>query len=192
MDPENEDILVQLAKDVDGYYPHLWSMYIDQLYAYVRRKTMNREDANDIIQDVFERVYRALKSYPAERILKLRLRPWLYTITEHTCLNYKTRYLTPCPLSLDTSEGSPHLDIPDTRSEPPDVIAERHESNHELHSLVSTVPKKYRDPLVWHFFNDLSYDEIAVKLQQKGATIRVHVHRGISHLRQTLIKQQKE
>ncbi len=77
-------------------------------------------------------------------------------------------------------------------NEPPDVIAETHETNSELLSLVCTLPEKYRDPLVWHFFSNLSYDEIAARLQQKGATIRVHIHRGISYLRQTLTNEQRE
>jgi RNA polymerase sigma-70 factor (ECF subfamily) len=192
MDKKTEDILAQLARDVDGAYPRLWSMYIDQLYAYVARKTMNQEDARDIVQDVFERVYRALKSYPPERILDLKLRSWLYTITDHVCLNYKTRYLAGQPLPLDTSEESVYLDIPDTESEPPDVIVETFETRNELLALIFGLPRKYRDPLVWHFFNGLSYDEIAARLQQKGATIRVQIHRGISRLRQTLTSQQRE
>src|SRR5438034_8314 len=89
MSPENEDILVQLAKDVDGSYPRLWSMYTDRLYADVVQKILNKEDARDIIQDVFERVYRHLKSYPPERILKLQLDAWLYKITKNACLKRK-------------------------------------------------------------------------------------------------------
>jgi RNA polymerase sigma-70 factor (ECF subfamily) len=192
MDNNTEDLLAQLAEDVHGTYPRLWSMYNDPLYAYVVRKVMNQEDARDITQDVCERAYRALASYPAERILKLQLRAWLYKITDNACINYKTRYRACHPLPLDTSEESCFLDIPDADNEPPDVIAETHETNSELLSLVSKLPQRYRDPLVWHFFNDLSYDEIAARLQQKGATIRVHIHRGISLLRQMLTKQQRE
>lgn len=144
------------------------------------------------MQDIFERVYRALKSYPAERILMLQLRPWLYTIAENACLNYQTRYRAFIPLSLDISEGSSSLDIPDTRSELPDVMVETHEIRQELLLLIAKLPKKYRMALIWHFFNDVSYNEIAAKLHMKVATVRVHVHRGLSLLRQMLIEQQKE
>ena len=192
MSPENEDILVQLAKDVDGSYPRLWSMYTDRLYADVVQKILNKEDARDIIQDVFERVYRHLKSYPPERILKLQLDAWLYKITKNACLNYQMRYQARRPLSLDTSEGSPYLDVPDTRSETPDMIAERREDRYELLYGLSRIPKKYQEPLFLRFFKDMSNDEIAESLHQKVGTVRGHVSRGITQLRQILVKPQPE
>jgi RNA polymerase sigma-70 factor, ECF subfamily len=188
----SEDIVVQLARDVDGTYPRLWSIYLDPLYAYVVRRIRNEEDARDIMQDIFERAYRALKRYSAERILMLQLRPWLYTIAENACLNYQTRYRASLPLSLDILEGSASLDILDTSSELPDVIAETHEIRQELLLLIAKLPKKYQTALIWHFFNELSYNEIAAKLHLKAATIRIHVHRGLSLLRRMLIEQQKE
>jgi len=55
---DNKDILVLLAEDLDGNYETLWSTYFNQLYAFALRKTRNKDDAWDIIQEAFERAYR--------------------------------------------------------------------------------------------------------------------------------------
>ena len=55
-------------------------------------------------------------------------------------------------LPLDTSEGSSHLEIPDTRSEPPDVIIQKQEPRRELRDGMAKMPKKDREVLSLRFF----------------------------------------
>ena len=57
-----------LARDLDGSFERLVVEYQDRLYSFALRFCGNREDAEEVAQDAFVRAYRALKTYPAERI----------------------------------------------------------------------------------------------------------------------------
>ena len=83
-----EDTLeAALARDLDGTFERLVRDYQDRLYSFACRLARNPEDAEEIAQDAFVRAYRALKTYPAERIRALSLKAWLYQITLNTARN---------------------------------------------------------------------------------------------------------
>src|SRR5262252_8133347 len=80
-----------LAADLDGPFERLVPEYQDRLFGFALRLTRSREDAEEIAQDAFVRAYRAMKSYPAERVRSLALRAWLYRITLNVARNHRRR-----------------------------------------------------------------------------------------------------
>ena len=114
MDPGDSDILALLATDLRHSYEQLVSTYWHQLKVFVLRQAGSpREDAEDIVQEAFVRAYYALERYPAQRILALKIRPWLYKITWSVYCNYKERSKLPQSVPLDTSKGSAFLELED-------------------------------------------------------------------------------
>ena len=79
-----------LARDLDGSFERLVLAYQDRLYAFALRFCGNREDAEEVAQDAFVRAYRALKTYPADRVRALALRAWLYRIALNVALREGT------------------------------------------------------------------------------------------------------
>jgi streptogramin lyase len=69
--------------------------YWHQLYAFVLHRVASQQDAEDIVSEAFVRAYLALKSYPAERVLSLKLRPWLYKITFNEYCRFSGRSTPP-------------------------------------------------------------------------------------------------
>ena len=76
-----------IASDLDGSFEELVRTFQDRLYSYALRLTARREDAEEVAQDALVKAYRALATYPPERIRGLALRPWLYRITLNTARN---------------------------------------------------------------------------------------------------------
>ena len=76
-----------LARDLEGSFERMVRDYQDRLYSFAHRLTGNPEDAEEIAQDAFVRAYRALKTYPAERVRALQLKAWLYRITLNLARN---------------------------------------------------------------------------------------------------------
>ncbi len=189
IDQKDETLLAQLAHDVDRSYEALIAKYIHQLYSFALRRTENKQDAEDIVQETFMRALSALRSYPAQRIYALRLRPWLYKIAYHVYLNHVERHTPPSFVLLDTPEDESLLDIEDEQAEQPEVVAELRERRQELEDLVGTLPPKPREAIRLHFFEELSYDEMTVVLDHNYGTLRFHVHRGLRRLRQALDKE---
>jgi RNA polymerase sigma-70 factor, ECF subfamily len=187
MDPGDADILALLATDLRHSYEQLVSTYWHQLKVFVLRQVGSpREDAEDIVQEAFVRAYYALERYPAQRILALKIRPWLYKITWSVYCNYTERSKLPQSVPLDTSKDSAFLELEDDSHEQPEEIFENEERRRELVALVDTLPQRYRQVVSLHYFEDLGYQEIAEIFNQPAGTVRVSVHRGIGLLRKAL------
>ena len=84
MDTDNQ-LVSALARDLDSAFETVVLAHQDRLYSIALRMLGDRRDAEEAAQDALVRAYRALGSYPPERILELRLRPWLATIVLNLC-----------------------------------------------------------------------------------------------------------
>jgi RNA polymerase sigma-70 factor (ECF subfamily) len=166
--------------------------YQNRLYSFALRWSGNREDAEEIAQDAFVRAYDALKSYPAERVLALALRPWLYQITLNVARN-RARNRRP---SMARFEGvdSPGLEgrtwePEDDERARPEAVLERAERQAELGALLATLPTRYRAPVILRFVEGLGYTELAAVLSQPVGTAKSNVHRGVQLLRKAMSAQ---
>src|SRR5207302_6548317 len=89
-------------------------------------------------------------------------------------------------VSLDTSEDSVLLELEDDEQGQPEEAFENEERRRELIALVDTLPRHYRQVISLHYFEDLSYQEIADIFNQSAGTVRVSVHRGVGLSRKAL------
>lgn len=190
MDHHRGDLPIELATDLDTYFEQLMLVYQHRLYAFALRQVGNPQDAEDIVQEAFLRAHHALKSYPAARIQALQLRQWLFKITLNVFRNH-IRRLEPQSISLDTSEDSPLLEIEDQAVEPLSEVYWR-EWRHELEARVARLPEQYRTTVNLHYFEDLSYREIAELLNQPVGTVKANIHRGLQLLRKSMEAQVNE
>ncbi len=186
MDPGDSDILALLAIDLRHSYERLIATYWHRLEVFIMRQVGSPQDAEDIVQEAFVRAYYALEGYPPQRILALKVRPWLYKITWSVYCNSLERSKLRQVVTLDMSEDSAILELEDDGHEQPEVAFENEERRRELIALVDTLPQRYRQVISLHYFEDLSYQEIADIFNQPTGTVRVAVHRGVGLLRKAL------
>ena len=132
------------------------------------------------------RAYYALESYSAQRIVALKLRPWLYKITWNVFCDYAERSQLQLSMPLDISDESDLLELEDDQCQQPEKAFEYEELRSELASLVDTLPERYRQVVSLHYLEDRSYQEIADTLSQSTGTVRVSVHRALGLLRKTI------
>ena len=184
MDQDEEDLLSLLATDLDRHFRQLVILYQQRLYSFALRLVGSPQDAEDIIQETFLRSYHALKSYPVLKVRALRIRPWLYTVTLNIFRN-RQRKPEHQSIPLNTSEGSPLLEIEDPSSGPEEE-AYWHEMRGELETQLASLGEPYRIAVTLFYFEDLSYSEIAELLNQPIGTVKAHVHRALRQLHTAL------
>src|SRR4030081_1248406 len=136
--------------------------------------TGNRHDAEEIAQDTFLRAYRALVTYPPNRIRELKQKPWLHRIALNVVRN-RVRGVRPRLVELNGSE-------PD-RSPGPEAGALLKAEIDALAVRVAGLPARYREAVVLRHVQELSYDEAAEALGQPVGTVKSNVHRGLQLLR---------
>ncbi len=190
----DERLRERLAEDLDGSFEELVQTYQDRLFSFALRVTARREDAEEVAQDAFVRAYRALASYPAERIRAMALRAWLYQITLNVARN-RLRGKKPPTVSLDhpISKGSEALWEPaDDEASRPDARYEESRRRSDIASLVARLPERYRAPLILRYVEGLRLEEVAKVLKQPLGTAKSNVHRGVNALRDALVASRRE
>ncbi len=136
--------------------------------------TGNRQDAEEVAQDTFLRAYRALVTYPPDRVRDLKQKAWLNRIALNVVRN-RVRGKRPRLVELNGSE-------PDHTQGPEADAIQRMEMD-ALAERVACLPPRYREAVVLRHVQELSYAEAAEALGQPVGTVKANVHRGLKMLR---------
>ncbi len=139
----------------------------------------NRAFAEDLTQDVFVRIWRAL---PAYRGLS-SVSTWIYSITRNTCLT---------ALKRDRAKIAISLDEPLIRAEAEsEAFLPRGSSVIDLPSLLSKVPEKYRQVVMLFYMEEKSYEEVARQLDLPIGTVKTYLYRARKTLMSLLLQEKK-
>src|SRR4029453_7564055 len=137
----DDSLRERIACDLDGSFEELVRTYQDRLFSFALRLTSRREDAEEVAQDAFVKAYRALATYPAERIRAMALRAWLYQITLNVVRN-RVRGKKLKLVSLDhpiSPRGGTAWEAPDSEDRRPDSRYEQSRRRADMASLVAGV-----------------------------------------------------
>ncbi len=153
--------------------------YQDMVFSTAARLSANDGHAEDIAQEVFLRAF--------QHFAQLRASPtaggWLKTVTTNLTLNHLTRYRKRWRLfsdlrktAADDESSSPEVDVsvPDTLLA--DLGAEQRRAL--IDEALRKLPQHQRVPLVLYHFEDMSYEEIAIKLHASLAKIKTDIRRA--------------
>ncbi len=131
----------------------------------------SREEAEDVLQEVFVSVWRARQTFNPQ---KGKLTTWLHRITVNKCVE-RQRKKKVTQVSL---EG---LDLPMTQVSD-DVLVSRQEYD-RLIKAMNSLDTKHRAVLVLRYFNDLSYEEIAQTVGIPLGTVKSRMNQALKLLR---------
>lgn len=145
------------------------------VYQVCYRFVNNHEDASDLSQDVFLRVFRGLKSFKAQSSLGT----WVYRIAVNVCLNrVSMKRPTSEPIGdqqfIDHSMGTPHEEL--LRGERAALVR----------AAVTRLPRKQRSALVLRVFQDLSHQEVAEALGISVGAVKANVFHALQNLKKML------
>jgi RNA polymerase sigma-70 factor (ECF subfamily) len=178
-----DELTAALARDLDAAFERLVLAHQDRLYTIALRLLSDPRDAEEVAQDALVRAYRAIASYPAERVRSLALRGWLASIVVNLARNrYRRR-----PAATSALES----DRPDTDATVlPHRVAELTESGRAWARLLARLPERYRVPVVLRHVDGLSFREVADVLGRPEGTVKAQVHRGLALLRVAYLESQ--
>jgi len=157
--------------------------YQDMVFTTAMRLLGNSAEAEDISQEVFLKAYDRF----AELSQSKTAGGWLKTVARNLCLNHLSRYRARWTFFSDLKrddDDDREFDIPavDTQAEDAELADKRQ----LLEVTLQKLPPAQRIPLVLYHFEELSYEEIAVRLKLSLAKVKTDIHRGREALRKKL------
>jgi RNA polymerase sigma-70 factor (ECF subfamily) len=154
------------------------------------RMVGNRQEAEDIAQEVFLKAYRGLQGFRGAS----RFSTWLYAIASHHCLNHlassearlRREVWDPEPVGDRKAGGASIVDrLPDGAAGP-DTVLESRDLRQAIQNGLARLSEEHRLVLILRDVQGMSYEEIAKALGLELGTVRSRLHRARTDLKARL------
>jgi len=172
-----------LAGDEDAF-AELVGRYRNQITGYIYRMVNDYDTAVDLAQETFIRVYRAAARYQTTHAFST----YIYRIATNVAISElrkrKRRRLVSLTGLLTSPDGEELMDFQPVDEKPlQDIALIDAEKRAVIKRAISTLPDRYRAPLVLRDVEGKSYDEIAAILQTSEGTVKSRINRARNFLR---------
>lgn len=178
----DEQIVVLTLKNQD-YYLCLMRRYEAKLLNYILKiSNISREDAEDILQEVFVKAYQNLNDFD----LNFKFSNWIYSIAHNATISaFRKKRVRPQTISWEDEDLNNilkyTLDIEDTSLQKL--------SYKQIVKIINQLPLKYKDVLILKFVEGKNYREISDILHKPMGTIATLINRAKKSLKQELKKE---
>ena len=183
-----------LAGDA-GAWEELVRLYNRRIYNLCYRFTNSADDAQDLTQDVFIRVYRTMSSYNIE---KGAFNTWLTTLARNLLVDHfrrskQDRVTDSIDAGLREEEDSLSIGdrLEDTRPSPDDRLASR-ETQAMVRAALGRISPDLREAVILRDLQDMDYKEIAVVLRVPEGTVKSRINRGRMELARLLSRNKRQ
>ena len=147
-------------------------------YAVVRGIIGNRDDVEDVLQNIFIKVYRGLPSFRGQS----KLSTWIYQIARNEAINARSKRR----LDAEPLEG---LELPDTDTPSPEAEHWDRRLREQLEEALSHLDEVHRIAIELRYMGERSYNEIAEVLDIPVGTVKTYIHRGKIELKRIMMRQ---
>lgn len=174
--------LVVLSLDGDSEaFATLFRRYREEIYSLCLQRTSgNREDADDLVQETFVKVYMNLAKYDP----KYTFGQWIYTIARNAFIDLKRRRRD--EMSIDMIGRGASVSPVFDESADERIISEQHSA--QIARCMARLPEKYRQMAEMRFEREMSYEEIALQMGLPIGTVKTQIHRARERLCRLIVE----
>lgn len=182
------ELIEDFKKGDEGVFEELVRRYQKKVYNSTYRMMGNHEDAWDLAQESFLRVYRNLSRFQG----KASFSTWLFTITTNICrdeLRKRQRRVKTQSLSepIQTKDGELERELVDVSMIPEEISLNR-ELQDEIQEVIEKLPTEQKEAIILREFDGFNYDEIAEITGVAIGTVKSRISRARRNLRSELNK----
>jgi len=172
---EEESLIYRIQKGDNEAFNQIYESYFDRIYRYIVFKTGNRNDAEDLTQQVFIKAFKAIPKY---RWKGLPLSAWLFRIAHNQIVDYLRKETKRSTLRLN--------EVMATSNSNPVTTVERNFDAQSLNMAVKQLTKAQQQVLSLRFAGEMSILEVAKVMGKKPGAIKALQHSAIVSLRKKL------
>ena len=181
MEQTDYEVIQLCLRGEQEAFSELVRRYKKLIYSVVFRILNDAEEANDVSQEVFIKLYRSLDRYNPE----YKFSTWAVKIATNLCLDILRKK------KLDTVSVE-EINCMPTSGENPEKSYLANERREQIENAITSLPQKYKLPIVLFHQHGLSYDEICKVLKEPLSIVKNRLHRARHMLRDKLTIVRKE
>jgi len=146
--------------------------YQEKLYWHIRRMVVEHEDANDVLQNVFIRVWNGLENFREDS----QLYTWLYRIGTNECLTFLEQKKRKSSVSLSDVEGSLSNSIKADKHFDPNKL------EWKLQLAMQQLPEKQRIVFNLRYYDEMPYEEMSKVLETSEGALKASYHHAVKKI----------
>lgn len=179
---KTDEELVQIVLENQSIFSYLVNRYKDKLLRYIRRiSNVGPEEAEDILQNIFIKVYLNLNDFDDS----LKFSSWVYRIAHNEVIdNYRKRKARPQLLDADIKDSQ----IKELASGT-NLLEElaQQELKQEISAAISQIDIKYQEMIVLKYLEEKDYQEISDIIKKPLGTVASRMNKAKAELKKVLL-----
>ncbi len=175
---DKEIVSMLRAEKKEQAFNALVQEYKERLYWHIRRFTCSHEDADDLLQETFIKIWGALDSFKGASSLFT----WVYKIATNEALNFLRKKKVRSILQMESLENVLWKKIDE------DPYFNGNEVQRQLHKAIQKLPEKQRLVFNLRYFDELSYNEISEILNTSPGSLKASYHHAYVKIKDELEK----
>lgn len=168
------ELLVQFRNPItkEKAFTAIIKKYQEKLYWHVRRMVVEHEDANDVLQNVFVRVWNGLENFREDS----QLYTWLYRIATNECLTYIEQQKKRSAVALDEVESGLSNKIK------ADSHFDANRLEWKLQLAIQQLPEKQRVVFNLRYYDEMPYEEMSKVLETSEGALKASYHHAVKKI----------
>lgn len=173
--PDDKELLIQFREPAtkEQAFTRIIKKYQEKLYWHIRRMVVEHEDANDVIQNMFIKVWNSLENFREDS----QLYTWLYRIATNESLTFLEQKKKRAAISIDGNEESGLSNA---------IRADKHfDANRlewKLQLAIQQLPEKQRAVFNLRYYDEMPYQEMSKVLETSEGALKASYHHAVKKI----------
>ncbi len=164
--------LCQEKTKIEQGFKLLMLKYQERLYWHIRRMVSEHDDANDVIQNTFIKVYKSIHKFEG----KSKLYTWLYRIATNEAITFLNKKKRKSTASLDNEEHNLNNQLK------ADDYFDGDEIQRKLQEALNQLPEKQKAVFNLRYFEEMSYAEMSEVLETSVGSLKASYHHAVKKI----------
>ena len=180
----DNDLIIQARNGNNTAFTYLFYRYDKKVFSIAAQYFQSSDDAKDVYQEVFLRVYKGLKKFE----FRSEFSTWLFRVATNVCLTHKAQYKKRQSVSISSDEDdeSPKIDLKSAEEDEPDNQLLRSETKGKLQNAIESLAPKQKMAFKLKHIHDYKIKEIAQMMDCTEGAVKKYLFIATNKVRMKL------
>lgn len=177
----DNDLIIQARNGNNTAFTYLFYRYDKKVFSIAAQYFQSSDDAKDVYQEVFIRVYKGLKKFE----FRSEFSTWLFRVATNVCLTHKAQYKKRQNVSIsnDEDDESPKIDLKSSEQDEPDNKLLNTEMKGKIRDAIDTLSPKQKMVFKLKHIHDYKIKEIAQMMDCSEGTVKKYLFLATDKIR---------